>query len=273
MLEPLSPATTLKLAPLGLAVLVCPTPVNSPLTDHPPTRVRLRVVSDLHLFSRRSQAEDYLPAIRAAADEADLFVLAGDTFDYKWAHQPCAESFADHAKDWLEDLVRGRPECQFSFLLGNHDHHPALISRLGQLSADLPNFAWDPWFLRYRSSIFLHGDVANGFATSERLARFRQRCGKHKRRPGEFRNWIYDALIAARIHTCSGGVMFPAGRVARRIARYLDHIGQGAEVGTRDVFFGHTHRSLDGFEHGGMRFHNPGAPIKGTPFRILEAEI
>jgi UDP-2,3-diacylglucosamine pyrophosphatase LpxH len=238
-----------------------------------PGGVRLRLVSDLHLFSRRSQAEGYLPEIRSAASEADLFVLAGDTFDYKWAHQPCAESFADHAKDWLADLAGERQACQFHFLLGNHDHHPALIKRLGQLSAELPNFSWDPWFLRYRSAIFLHGDVANGFATSARLAKFRGRCERHKRRPGPIRNRIYDALIATHIHTCSGGIMFPARRVAQRITRYLEHIGHGSSAGTRDVFFGHTHRPLDGFEYAGMKFHNPGAPIKGTPFRILAAEI
>ena len=60
--------------------------------------LQLRLVSDLHLFSRRSRAGDYLPAIHRAADEADLFVLAGDIFDYKWAHQPCSESFAEQAR-------------------------------------------------------------------------------------------------------------------------------------------------------------------------------
>ena len=236
-------------------------------------RLQLRLVADLHLFSRRSRAEEYLPSIRTAAGEADLFVLAGDTFDYKWAYQRCAESFADHARDWLANLAGERPSCRFQFILGNHDHHPALISRLGELSAQLPNFSWDPWFLRHGSAIFLHGDVANGFVTSERLAKFRERCKQHKRRPGAVQGRIYDALIAARIHTCSAGVMFPPRRVARRITRYLDHIGHGSGAGTRDVFFGHTHRPLNGFEHGGMRFHNPGAPIKGTQFRILKAEI
>ena len=238
-----------------------------------PGRTRLSLVADLHLFSRRSRAEVFHPEIRSAADEADLFVLAGDTFDYKWAHQHCTDSFADQAQDWLLDLAAGRPSCQFRFILGNHDHHPALISRLDALAAKLPNFAWDPWFHRQGSTIFLHGDVANGFATSARLEKFRQRCGRHKRRPGRLRNGIYDALVATHLHTISAGVAFPARRVARRITRYLDHIGHGAQAGTRDVFFGHTHRLLDGFEHAGMRFHNPGAPIRGTAFRILRTEI
>ncbi|MFT4550826.1 MAG: UDP-2,3-diacylglucosamine pyrophosphatase LpxH [Verrucomicrobiales bacterium] len=241
-----------------------------PSQQHPS---QLRLVSDLHLFSRRSRADEYLPAIQNAAAEADLFVLAGDTFDYKWAHQPCAESFADQARDWLADLVGGQPSCQFQFILGNHDHHSALMERLTQLALELPNFEWHPWFLRHRDAIFLHGDVANGFATAERLSKFRARCDRHKHRPGRVRNRIYDVAVATHIHTCSGSLMFPARRVVRRITRYLENIGQGADAGTRDVFFGHTHRQLDGFEFAGMRFHNPGAPIKGTRFRILEAEI
>lgn len=239
----------------------------------PPSTRRLRLVSDLHLFSRRSRADVFLPEMRKAAAEADLFVLAGDTFDYKWAHQPCAESFADQARDWLADLVRDHSQCEFQFLLGNHDHHPALIDRLDDLCAELPNLKWDPWFLREGDAIFLHGDVANGFATPEQLNLFRQRCEQHQRRPGPIRNRIYDAAITARIDKVFTRVMFPPRRVAERITRYLEHIGHCAASGTRDVFFGHTHRILDGFEHGGMRFHNPGAPIKGTAFRILKAEV
>ncbi len=248
-------------------------PVSLPPPSQQEQSRRLRLVSDLHLFSRRSRADDYLPAIRAAAAEADLFVLAGDTFDFKWAHQPCAESFADQARDWLTDLVAAQPACQFHFILGNHDHHSALITRLTQLALELPNFAWHEWYFRHRDAIFLHGDAANGFTTTERLSKFRTRCDRHKRRPGRVKNRIYDIVVATHIHTCSSGLMFPARRVAKLITRYLENIGQGAEAGTREVYFGHTHRPLDGFEYAGMRFHNAGAPIKGTRFRIVEAEI
>lgn len=234
---------------------------------------RLRLVSDLHLFSRRSQADEYLPQIKNAALGADLFVLAGDTFDFKWAHQPCEDSFANHAKNWLTNLVGARPECRFELLLGNHDHHPALIERLEDLSEELPNFAWDPWFLRHGTAIFLHGDVANGFVTVEQLEVFRAHCRNHKRRPGAVRNRVYDAVIAARLHNGFSRLMFPERRVAERITRYLEHIGHCSASGTRDVYFGHTHRAMDGFEHGGMRFHNPGAPIRGTKFRVLEGEV
>ena len=236
-----------------------------------PTSVRL--VSDLHLFAQRSRGDEQLPAIHRAASAADLFVLAGDTFDFKWAHQPCAESFAEDARNWLHDLVAAHPTCRFQFLLGNHDHHPALIERLDHLGAELANFTWDPWYLREGGAIFLHGDVANGYSTSTQLERYRQRCKKHKRRPGAVRNRFYDALISTKVDRGFARAMFPTKRVAERITRYLEHIGHCAQSGTRDVFFGHTHRPLSGYEHKGLRFHNAGAPIKGSPFQILEATI
>jgi len=80
-------------------------------------------------------------------------------------------------------------------------------------------------------------------------------------------------VIAARLDKCFTRVVYPPRRVAERIRRYLEHIGHGAESGTRHVFFGHTHRVMEGFEHGGMQFYNPGAPIRQTPFRILKAEL
>lgn len=249
-------------------MLIWSLPVSAPTS-----RRRLRLVSDLHLFSRRSRAQALLPRMHRAAAEADLFVLAGDTFDYKWAHHPCPDSFAAHARDWLLDLAGPRPSCRFQFLLGNHDHHPALMKRLAELAGELPNFSWDPWFLRHRDAVFLHGDVANGYRTSEALAKYRQRCENHRFRPGAVRNTIYEVAIAARIHNGFSRLYYPAHRVAERITRYLQHIGHCAESGTRDVFFGHTHRQMNGYRHAGMRFHNPGAPIKGTPFRILKAEI
>lgn len=236
-------------------------------------QTRLRLVADLHLFSRRSQAEDHLPSMREAASDADLFVLAGDTFDYKWAHQPCVESFANHAKNWLTNLAGAHPSCRFELLLGNHDHHPSLMTRLDDLSAELPNFRWNPWFLRHRDAIFLHGDVAGGYRTNEELAAYRKRYEHHARRPGPVRNGIYDAAIALGLHNGFSRLCYPARRVATRIQRYLEHIGHCAASGTTDVFFGHTHRALHGFEHGGLRFHNPGAPIKGVPFQVLKALI
>ena len=40
------------------------------------------VISDLHLFSRRSEFDSHADAVHHAAAQCDLFILNGDTFDF-----------------------------------------------------------------------------------------------------------------------------------------------------------------------------------------------
>ncbi len=229
-------------------------------------------VSDLHLFSRRSSADRHLEAIKRAAAESDTFVLAGDNFDFHWAAGRPVEESAEVAAEWLASLAGSAPGCRFHVLLGNHDHQPALIARLEVLRNELPNFAWDAWFVRLGSGVFLHGDAANFRMNAERLRRFRDHCAaKLPHNPGL--EPLYEAVIRARLHVLCARAIYPHRVVARRLRRYLDEIGHGPASGVRDVYFGHTHRVLDGYEHRGLRFHNCGAPIAGLRFRIVRARI
>jgi UDP-2,3-diacylglucosamine hydrolase len=58
----------------------------------------------------------------------------------------------------------------------------------------------------------------------------------------------------------------------QRILGYLERIGHSREQGAQHVYFGHTHDALENYRYGGLTFHNPGAPIAGLQFRILETE-
>ena len=40
--------------------------------------------------------------------------------------------------------------------------------------------------------------------------------------------------------------------------------------GTEQVYFGHTHQALAAYQHGNVLFHNPGAPMAGLDFGIVE---
>ena len=70
----------------------------------------------------------------------------------------------------------------------------------------------------------------------------------------------------------AGKVAHPRRRVVHRILGYLDRIGQSREQGVEHVYFGHTHDALEHYRHGGVTFHNPGAPIAGLQFRIVETQ-
>ena len=229
-------------------------------------------VSDLHLFSNRSRGERRLEAIQAAAAESDEFVLAGDIFDLHWSNIGEAAASAQAAEAWLLDLLKAAPDCRIHALLGNHDHHPAMMDRLQHLASGAANFNWSPYYLRIGRGIFLHGDAANFRMTASRLQTFRERCAAKPQKNPRL-NALYDAAIKSRLHTLCALAAYPHRIVARRLRRYLDEIGHGPDAGVRNVYFGHTHRHMDGYERHGLKFHNCGAPIDGVRFRILKADI
>jgi len=227
-------------------------------------------VSDLHLFANRSLADRYQEAIVRAASEAKDFVLGGDIFDFRWATHTTTRHALDDADRWLRDLAARCPQCHFHFLLGNHDHHQGLIHRLIELEERLPNLSWHRYYVRLGSSVFLHGDVAERKTDAAMLAASRSRRSNHRRRGPVLRR-VYDVVVSAGLHRPVPYVLYRRRTVARRILAYLEDIGQGPRHGVRNVYFGHTHRSMSHYYYRGVTFHNGGAPIKGLRFRIVEA--
>jgi UDP-2,3-diacylglucosamine hydrolase len=229
-------------------------------------------VSDLHLYSRRSQAGRYLSALHAAASRSETFVLGGDIFDFRWSTWPSPEETVRQALRWLDDLVASHPRCQFHFVLGNHDCNRRFVAALETYSATRPNLAVHPYVLRLGNRLFLHGDaVDHPRMCPQRLMQRRQRWAADERR-GPVRHVLYDLAVAARLHRLAGKVAHPRRRVVHRLLGYLRRIGQGPEQGVEHVYFGHTHDWLEHYCYQGVTFHNPGAPMAGLKFRILEAD-
>ncbi len=228
-------------------------------------------VSDLHLLTARSNAARYLAAIEAAAARSQVFVFGGDVFDFHWATIPAICAAAEAAR-WLRQLAETCPECQFHYLLGNHDHHAAFIERLIELDRDVPNLAWDHHCLRLGSKVFLHGDVLGRGITAERLIERRGRPHHHRVRE-VWEHQAYDLAITTGLHKPVPYFLHPTPIVVRKILRYLRRTGHGPEDGVRDVYFGHIHRVLSGYPCHGLRFHSGGASIRGLKFRIVEFEL
>lgn len=228
------------------------------------------VISDLHMFSRRSRVADHLGEIRDKARSSRTLVLAGDIVDFKWSELGSVEATAGATADWLEELLGHG--CDIHYLLGNHDHHPALVERLKGLAGGHQGFSWHPFHLRLGNAVFLHGDAANVRMNVERLAAYRKRFGGHGQR-GMAMNRLYDAAVAARIHVLGARLLYPHRTVLRRLFKYLDEIQCGPAQGVRHVYYGHTHRAMADVEYGGLRFHNCGAPMPGMQFRIVKADL
>jgi hypothetical protein len=230
------------------------------------------VISDLHMFSRRSRAADQMEQIRKTVSSATTLVLAGDIVDFKWSEIGEPKETAEAASEWLEKLLQASTDCELHYLLGNHDHHPALIERLKGLAACHPRFHWQPFHLRLGNAVFLHGDAAIPRMNSERLKTYRERFGEHRRR-GPVMNRLYDAVVAARIHVMGAQMLYPDRTVLRRLFKYLDEIECSPVQGVRNIYFGHTHRALADAEYGGLKFHNCGAPMPGLNFGIIRTDL
>jgi UDP-2,3-diacylglucosamine hydrolase len=124
---------------------------------------------------------------------------------------------------------------------------------------------------------FLHGDIVDlQLHPKENLhhALDRKRMTSDQRvPPAEWAHLVYDMAVAARVHKVVVQFAKRQKDVLSRIASYLSQYDLSASSGIGDVYFGHTHKHLAAVPFLGMRFHNPGAAIKGLSFRITEVSL
>ena len=241
--------------------------MTEPSTQHVP----VCFVADLHLFSHRSRGHLIDEEILAAARRSQVCVLGGDIFDFKWSAHSSHEASLLAAVEWLCRLIEAVPECQFHFVLGNHDDLPALVALLPELATRYANFYWDRFYLRLGDTMFLHGDAADRQMSHERLTDRRDRFS-HARRH-RLAHGLYGLLVRAHLHRLIPHAVYPPAIVADRLLKYLREVGHGPEEGVRQVCFGHTHRPLAAYQRGGLQFHNGGAPIGRAQYRIIEVQV
>ena len=230
-------------------------------------------VSDLHLFARRSKASDYQQQLDAIIERAEIVVLGGDLFDFKWSTVGSLDATIEQAIDWLQRLIDINPSCQFIYLLGNHDCQVDFVERLADFASCKERLRWHHSHWQCGDTVFIHGDVADKITTPEQLEQFRDHWGNEPiTRKSQFRQTLYDLVLQLRLHKLVGHILHRPAAVAKRLLSYLDHFDINPGTGLRKVYFGHTHAPLDGFELLGVQFYNGGAPLNGIPFRIVEVD-
>lgn len=234
--------------------------------------LRGHFLSDLHLLARRSTAMSIAPLIRGAASKSHTMVLGGDIFDFKWSTYPTLDRSIAAGIAWLEELIESFPRCSFYYLLGNHDAHPRFVSELDRLAFRQPRLTWQPYVLRIRECVFLHGDIVDCEPNHTILAE-RRKLFEAKPYPRRYAHWLYDLVVHARLHRAAMHIAIRPKSVLRKLTQYLTDEGLDSKHGVRDVYFGHTHRVVDGVRYAGLTFHNGGASIQGLPFRIVETRL
>ena len=229
-------------------------------------------MSDLHLFCDRSCADEHLEQIVTAADSSHLLVLGGDIFDFKWSRHGSRSDSIAAARNWLHDLVIHADDCQFCYLLGNHDCGEDFVSELQSLCDQFPQLDWQAYFFRLGSTVFLHGDVIDCKPSSQAQLEKSRHAWSSESPKGSLLNTAYNAIVACRIHRVVAQCLNTNTKIANSLLPYLEDINQGPASGTSQVVFGHTHWATQ-FVSGGVQFRNGGAALHGLPFTILNLEI
>jgi UDP-2,3-diacylglucosamine pyrophosphatase LpxH len=226
------------------------------------------VVSDLHLFARRSCAEERLRSLHGQLSQARLIVLNGDIFDFRWSKLGDFDDSRKAAIQWLRRLACRFPNCEIHYILGNHDCLDSFTYDLDQLSRTLPAFRWQRHYLRLGSSLFLHGDCVHRQMDGKGLEFYRETWRNDSQR-GPGAAVAYRFVDILRITRVAHAWHFPNWRTLRRLAHYLEDVQPRWKEDCSDCYFGHTHRPFSNVLFRGVRFHNTGSAIRDMPFNPI----
>ncbi|MCB0343744.1 MAG: metallophosphoesterase [Bdellovibrionales bacterium] len=223
------------------------------------------VISDLHLFSRRSFAEKQLGMIRDKVSQSQLFVFNGDIFDFRWTTLGTVEETVEQAAAWLDDLVSSFPHTQFHFVLGNHDSGRLFLSKLELLADKHEHLIWHPFYARLGDSLFLHGDASHGRnMTHDRLLKYRARFDEEQGR-GKLMSHVYQSACTLGLHK-STYLLNPKRVVCKRIIEYFFNVDPDILKDVAHIYFGHTHTPFSDYKFNNISFHNTGSMIRGLTF-------
>ncbi|MCW1925436.1 metallophosphoesterase [Luteolibacter arcticus] len=230
------------------------------------------VISDLHLFSVRSAGEQRLASIRDDLAAADVIVLNGDTFDFRWSHFRDEEKFVEAALDWLRRFAATYPQATIHFICGNHDCLDALTVCLDDLAQRCPSLSWHETHLLLGTHLFVHGDCAHRRMDAVGLGRYREVFKREKPRAA----WLaqgYRVVDRIGITWLAHRSHFGVQGTLERLTWHLDRAIPEWRATTRDCYFGHTHLPFRGRSLDGVRFHNTGCGIAGSRFAPVMFEI
>lgn len=229
-------------------------------------------LSDLHLLSNRSVGNRFHREICQVAARTETMILGGDIFDFKWSTYATFQQSIAAGMDWLKSLLESGPDTRFHYLLGNHDAHPGFVQALDQLSQESGGqLEWHRHLLRLEESVFFHGDILDVGNCHQSLDLRRAQKGEKICTNGAA-HLAYHAAVNLKLHRAILPIVQPEKRVLNRLSSYLSEQNLGVEQGVEQVFFGHTHRPMQGIAHNRQVFHNGGASIRGLDFRIVNAD-
>jgi UDP-2,3-diacylglucosamine pyrophosphatase LpxH len=222
-------------------------------------------VSDLHLFSQRSLGKQRWQQCTERICQADMVVLGGDIFDFRWSRAGNLRETLKAAGAWLNEAVQMNPTATWVYLLGNHDCHPEMQLLLDELSQQHACFSWNPFCWIAGDNLFLHGDILD--ARRHRGGLHGYRSAFHESEPrGRLSNLAYSALVQSRLHKLIPAVRRTRQNCCRQLIRCLENDPRADLTGIRNIYFGHTHHAMSGVRCGHYTVFNAGSGIRHMAF-------
>ncbi len=226
-------------------------------------------VSDLHVFSGRSVGESLGCGLQSKYPRADLLMLGGDIFDFKWSSMTGPGTLLA-AEKWLLNLMR-QWDGEVVFLAGNHDCAPSFLQVLREVASRNERFTWHDHQVQMGDAVFLHGDVLDAGQQVANLASYRDKFHPTNGQSKVSRH-AYNAIVAMRIHRMAPQLRHRPTLTCLKLHRLLPQlVGEPEKV--RRVFYGHTHLGVSGRKVNGVTFYNPGAAIRHIEFKPIEFTI
>lgn len=225
------------------------------------------VVSDLHLFTHRSDTPFLTDYLYGKTGENDFILLNGDIFDFRWSVYKTSSQARHVALEWLKGLIALSPSCHVYYVLGNHDCDREWARALDEIEAR--NFSWSSSHFWIGKSLFLHGDLP-----LRRRDPYKRDLPETRERPLGY-VWaekLYDLALFIRFHRLVGLVFTPE-RCADRLYKTLKKADPDRVSALSDVYFGHTHVPFSGYCYQGILFHNTGSSVRYLRMNTLSVEI
>lgn len=229
-------------------------------------------ISDLHLFSSRSDPTKIPNAAMKRRPGDECVVLGGDIFDFKWSQHGGLGSTTKIALDWLQELLERTGEGKIIYLPGNHDCHPEFLRRLEDLSASHTRFSMQEHHCQIGDCLFLHGDILDAGVEDGSLLAYRSKFHHVEPKPAVLHRF-YDLAVLARVHKAVPHLRHRPSTTCEHLLASLDTFEIPDRNRVRKVFFGHTHVAIEGLVVGATTFHNPGAALKHVRFQASEFKV
>lgn len=222
------------------------------------------ILSDLHLFARRSDDKVVEKILAPLTSDIDFILLNGDIIDFRWSQYGNETETIRAGLDWLRALEDRFNHGTIYYVMGNHDCAQNWANALQTLQSN--RFHWSPTHFLLGDCLFVHGDLP--MEGKNPFTRTHMPQSAHQMPLKPIANAAYETLLTLRGHRAIAGA-FPARIAASLINRTLQ---KHAQPNYRHVYFGHTHNPFNNYALGDLTYHNTGSAIrllKPNPIKVI----